>query len=89
MPDSPTTILLIPPAIPAEGKHIVFDPTTQDYVLYVDGRLVGSARTEQEAEAILDEMIAEIARHTQIETADMAAEAAALREELGEYWWEI
>lgn len=69
----------LPPTIPAEGKHIVCDPETGVYLMYLDAQLVGFARTYQEAEAALDELIDEIQLYTRVTTADMAAEAAELR----------
>lgn len=45
---------------PADGKGIVFDRETRDFALYLDGELVGFARTYQEAEATLDALVYEI-----------------------------
>jgi hypothetical protein len=67
------------PPIPAEGKHIAYDPETKDYGMYLDAQLIGFARTHHEAEVTLDELVNEIQRHTRVTTADMEAEAAALR----------
>jgi hypothetical protein len=72
---------LLPPAIPAEGKHIIYDRETRDYAMYLDAQLIGFARTHHEAETSLDELVDEIQRHTRATTADMAAEAAELRRE--------
>jgi hypothetical protein len=41
-------------------KQIVHDRTTHDYVMYLDGELVGFARTYQEAEVTLDQLIFEL-----------------------------
>jgi hypothetical protein len=71
---------LLPPAIPAEGKHIVYERETGDYAMYLDAQLIGFARTHLEAETSLDELVDEIQRHTRATTADMEAEADALRE---------
>lgn len=69
------------PIIPAEGKHVVYDPETRDYMLYLDGQFVGAARTETEANVTLDTLVDEIARHTRATTADMEADAAEMRQE--------
>lgn len=73
------TTPILPPALPAEGKHIAYDPETKDYAMYLDAQLIGFARTHHEAETSLDELVDEILRHTRVTTADMEAEAAALR----------
>ena len=45
-------------------KQIVHDRTTRDYAMYLDGELVGFARTYQEAEVTLDQLIFELSsRH--------------------------
>lgn len=41
-------------------KSIVYDPETRDYAMYLDGELVGFARTYQEAEQILDQLVFEL-----------------------------
>ena len=41
-------------------KQIVHDRTTRDYAMYLDGELVGFARTYQEAEVTLDQLIFEL-----------------------------
>jgi hypothetical protein len=41
-------------------KQIVHDRTTRDYAMYLDGELVGFARTYQEAEITLDQLIFEL-----------------------------
>jgi hypothetical protein len=41
-------------------KRIIYDPETRDFAMYLDGELVGFARTYQEAEATLDELISEL-----------------------------
>jgi hypothetical protein len=38
-------------------KAIVYDPETRDFAMYLDGELVGFARTYQEAEQTLDELV--------------------------------
>lgn len=77
------------PAIPAEGKYVIRNEETRDFSMYLDGQLVGCARTETEADATLDQLVDEIARHTRITTADMAAERAEdvedrMRETIGD-----
>lgn len=42
------------------NKEIVYDPETKDFAMYLDGELVGFARTYQEAEATLDELVYEL-----------------------------
>jgi len=41
-------------------KQIVHDRATRDYAMYLDGELVGFARTYQEAEITLDQLIFEL-----------------------------
>lgn len=41
-------------------KEIVYDRTTRDYAMYIDGELVGYAETFNEAENTLDELIFEL-----------------------------
>lgn len=41
-------------------KEIVYDRTTHDYAMYLDGELVGFARTYHEAEIILDQLVFEL-----------------------------
>jgi hypothetical protein len=38
-------------------KSIVYDPENGDHALYLDGSLVGFARTHQEAEITLDQLV--------------------------------
>jgi hypothetical protein len=45
-------------------KEIVYDPETRDFAMYLDGELVGFARTYQEAEQTLDELIYELLNGT-------------------------
>lgn len=40
-------------------KAIVYDRETRDFALYLNGELVGFARTYQEGEATLDALITE------------------------------
>jgi hypothetical protein len=41
-------------------KQIVHDRTTHDYAMYLDGELIGFARTYQEAEVTLNQLIFEL-----------------------------
>lgn len=41
-------------------KEIVYDPETHDFAMYLDGELVGFARTYQEAEITLDQLVFEL-----------------------------
>jgi hypothetical protein len=41
-------------------KAIVYDPETRDFAMYLDGELVGFARTYQEAEVTLDQLVYEL-----------------------------
>jgi hypothetical protein len=43
-------------------KQIVHDRATHDYAMYLDGELVGFARTYQEAEVTLNQLIFELSR---------------------------
>lgn len=41
-------------------KEIIFDAETRDFAMYLDGELVGFARTYQEAEVTLDQLVYEL-----------------------------
>lgn len=41
-------------------REIVYDRETRDYAMYIDGELVGYARTYHEAEITLDELVFEL-----------------------------
>lgn len=41
-------------------KAIIYDPETRDFAMYLDGELVGFARTFQEAEETLDQLVYEL-----------------------------
>lgn len=41
-------------------KHIVYDRESRDYAMYLDGELIGFARTYQEAEVTLDQLVFEL-----------------------------
>jgi len=50
-------------------KEIVFDRESRDYAMYLDGELVGYARTYHEAEITLDELVFELMSHGATATA--------------------
>lgn len=41
-------------------KDIQYDPETRDFAMYLDGEIVGFARTYQEAEQTLDQLVWEL-----------------------------
>jgi hypothetical protein len=41
-------------------KEIVYDRDARDYAMYIDGELVGFARTYREAEETLDQFVFEL-----------------------------
>lgn len=41
-------------------KEIVYDRETRDYAMYLNGELVGFARTYHEAEVTLDQLVLEL-----------------------------
>lgn len=41
-------------------KEILYDRETRDYAMYLDGELVGFARTYYEAEVTLDQLVFEL-----------------------------
>lgn len=41
-------------------KEIIYDRETRDYAMYLDGELVGFARTYREAEIELDSLVFEL-----------------------------
>ena len=43
-------------------KMIMYDRSTRDFAIYVDGELVGYARSYLEAEAVLDQLQMELLR---------------------------
>lgn len=51
-------------------KEIVYDRETHDYAMYLDGELVGFARTYPEAEVILDELVFELISGSHFRKAD-------------------
>jgi hypothetical protein len=44
-------------------KEIIYDRETRDYAMYLDGELVGFARTYHEAEVALDQLVFEYISH--------------------------
>ena len=42
------------------AKSIIFDPETRDHAMYLDGELIGFARTEAEAQTTLDQLVSEL-----------------------------
>ncbi|HEU4324659.1 MAG TPA: hypothetical protein VFS21_16060 [Roseiflexaceae bacterium] len=65
------------PAVPAHGKHIVFDRESRQHAMYFEGELIGFARTPSEAETTLDSAVYEILSHRTRWT-EAPAEADAL-----------
>ncbi|GAB4201077.1 MAG: hypothetical protein OHK0022_22770 [Roseiflexaceae bacterium] len=49
----------IPAGVPAAGKQIVYDRTTRDYALYLDGDLVGYACNVRAARLTLEALLSE------------------------------
>ncbi len=45
---------------PLYRKEIVYDRASHDYAMYLDGELVGFARTYHEAEVTLDQLVLEL-----------------------------
>ena len=43
-------------------KEIIYDSETRDFAMYLDGELVGFARTYQEAEITLDQLVLELSQ---------------------------
>lgn len=46
-------------------KAIIYDRATRDYAMYLDGELVGFARSYHEAEVTLDQLVSELLAHGQ------------------------
>lgn len=44
-------------------KEIVYDRETRDFAMYLDGELVGFARTYHEAEVDLDSLVFDLLSH--------------------------
>lgn len=43
-------------------RNIMYNRTTQDFAMYLDGELVGYAHSYLEAEAVLDQLLLELLR---------------------------
>lgn len=41
-------------------KEIIYNPETKEYAMYLDGELVGFAKTYHEAELTLDQLVFEL-----------------------------
>lgn len=41
-------------------QEIIYDPVTRDFAMYLDGELVGFARTYEEAEQTLNALVYEL-----------------------------
>jgi hypothetical protein len=65
----------------APVKEIVYDRETRDYAMYYEGALVGFAKTYQVAQTTLDTYVFELLTHTAVESADQAADVAAMEAE--------
>ncbi|NJP05955.1 MAG: hypothetical protein HC837_10200 [Chloroflexaceae bacterium] len=50
-------------------REIVYDPETHDFAMFLEEDLVGFARTYQEAEITLNELVLEILRGQQLQEA--------------------
>lgn len=57
-------------------KAIVYDPETRDFAMYLDGELVGFARTYQEGEETLDELVYSLLNRDAAETTNTEKPAA-------------
>lgn len=67
---------------PAFTRKIRYDPTTRDFALYLDGQLVGFARSYHDGERTLDALVYEILSEERIAQADAQAERDAEAESL-------
>ncbi len=70
-----------PSTIPAEGPYVITE-AAGTHAMYLDGQLIGVARTRDEAHATLAELIDEIAWQTKVTTADIAADRTAVLREM-------
>jgi hypothetical protein len=68
------------PAIPQEGPHVVTEAPTR-HAMYLDGLIVGFARTKEEARRTLQELISEVQQMETVAAADMHAAAAQFADE--------
>jgi hypothetical protein len=69
LPIMSTNRIIAAPAVASAGKHIAYDPETRDYAMYLDGQLVGFARTYHEAEITLDQLVYDQLTHSRPTTA--------------------
>jgi hypothetical protein len=67
-------------AIPHEGPHIITEAPAR-HAMYLDGLIVGFARTKEEARRTLQEVMEETQRMETVAAADMRAAAAQLADE--------
>jgi hypothetical protein len=65
-----------------DGKSIIFDRLTKDYALFLNAIYIGHAATYGDGESRLNAAAYELLADTQVETADMAADAAAYQMEV-------
>jgi hypothetical protein len=63
------------------GKSIVYDRETRDFACFLDAIYIGHAATYGDGESRLNAAAYESLADTQVETADMAADAAAYQME--------
>lgn len=49
-------------------REIVYDPEMREFAMYLDDGLVGYARSYQEAEVVLDRLVAELLSDQEEET---------------------
>lgn len=73
--------LLVRSTVPPEGPHVITEAANA-HAMYLDGQLIGVARTFHEAQVTLGELMDEIAQQTAIVSADIAADRAALLREV-------
>lgn len=60
-------------------REIIFDRVTRDYALYLDGELVGFARSYHEAEITLDQLVFELMSGLQYVCQPTAENAAKIK----------
>lgn len=58
-------------------REIIYDRETRDYAMYIDGELVGFARTYHEAEVTLDGLVFELISGQYFRQADEPKKEAA------------
>jgi hypothetical protein len=57
---------------PTYRKEIQYDRQTHDYAMYIDGELVGFARTYHDAEVTLDQLVFELLSSSNVPLATTA-----------------